>query len=530
MFRFKNGYFSKVDCPKVTRNEKCNLLGCIFKHPQDKELTLRKRPTDSQDDNIVHKKADIKSDKTPESEPEKENDIKFLIPKQISHILISRAQRIHNVKLLVELYRSTSATPNKQALQKEYDIITNSRSIETYQNSVDKLLGKESGSKLPFHDPKHILPKAIVGSGAPAMLPERRKFIELMVESIKKSDPSCKTPISKAIDEEFKIAVESSSSTYKQHIKRKLYELQHPEKAKNNATLGIVIKDDIYWKYLNEVVIPVKKLAQFGYIMEIPKPLDEVKDERICRRCKNDFKLSEVTNKVQCHYHPGKFYKVSKNLRRYDCCGGESMDDTCTVGEHHVFYWDNPEEMNHAIPFKKTKDFLAVKNSASFKCLGVDCEMGFTSMGFELLRITAIDFFSGEEVLDLLVKPKGQVLDLNTKWSGIARIEESAMDFNALIELLGEIMDQQTILIGHGLENDMNTMRLIHDRIIDTAVLYPPHKATPTFRYSLKQLSFEYLGRTIQSGEHDSGEDALSAIDIVKHFLRKSIEQDIRNQ
>lgn len=523
MFRFKNGYFATVDCPKVKSNEKCTILNCVFRHSQDKDLSLKKRTLPTEDKES-HKKADTNPEKSPTHESEKESDAKFLIPKQVSHILIGRSQRIQNVKRLVEVYR-TSATPNKQALQKEYDIITSNRTVEAYQNAVDKLFGEEINSMGPGVDPKHILPKAIVGSGAPATLPERKRFIELMVDSIKKFEPSHLTPILKAIDEEFKVAVDSTSSTYKQHIKRKLYELQHPGKSKGNMASIIVIKDEVYWKYLNETTIPVKKLAKFGYIMEIPEPLEELKDERTCKRCKNDFKLSEVTNKVQCHYHSGKYYKVGHNVRRYDCCGGESMDDTCTVGDHHVFYWDNPKEMNMAIPFRKTRDFLKAENPAAFKCLGVDCEMGFTSMGFELLRITAIDFFSGEEVLDLLVRPKGEVLDLNTKWSGIARIEESAMEFNALIELLGEIMDQETILIGHGLENDMNTMRLIHDRIIDTAILYPPHKATPTFRYSLKQLAFEFLGRTIQSGEHDSGEDALTAIDIVKHFLRKIIEQ-----
>ena len=37
---------------------------------------------------------------------------------------------------------------------------------------------------------------------------------------------------------------------------------------------------------------------------------------------------------------------------------------------------------------------------------------------------------------------------------------------------LGEIMDSETILIGHGLENDMNAMRLIHENIIDTSILF----------------------------------------------------------
>ena len=147
--------------------------------------------------------------------------------------------------------------------------------------------------------------------------------------------------------------------------------------------------------------------------------------------------------------------------------------------------------------------------------------MGFTTRGFELLRITAVDFFSGEDIIDILVRPKGEVIDLNTKWSGIAEIKEEALNFEDLIRLLGEVIDSNTILIGHGLENDMNSMRLIHERIIDTAVLYPKHKTSPKFRFPLKYLTFKYLGRTIQSGEHDSSEDSLAAIDVVKYFINQ---------
>ncbi|KAM9924720.1 hypothetical protein OXX59_004340 [Metschnikowia pulcherrima] len=155
--------------------------------------------------------------------------------------------------------------------------------------------------------------------------------------------------------------------------------------------------------------------------------------------------------------------------------------------------------------------------------------MGYTTKGFELLRITAVDFFSGESVLDILVRPKGKVLDLNTKWSGVAEIKEEAVSFEDSIMLLGEIADANTVMVGHGLENDMNAMRLIHNKLVDTAVLYPKHKTSPTFRFSLKQLTFQYLGRNIQAGEHDSGEDSLAAIDVTKYFIEQDLERAKRN-
>lgn len=214
--------------------------------------------------------------------------------------------------------------------------------------------------------------------------------------------------------------------------------------------------------------------------------------------------------------------KKDKNTRIYTCCGAEVSPDTdpCERAEHHVFSWSNPGEMQFFLPYKSTEDLFPTSDNA-YKALGIDCEMGFTTQGFELLRITAMDFLSGKEVIDILVKPLGEVVDLNTKFSGVAAIKEDADTFQEGIARLASVMDHNTILVGHGLENDLNAMRLLHKRVVDTAILYPRHKATPKFRYSLKQLSFEFLGRVIQTGEHDSGEDSLAAIDVVKHFIKK---------
>ncbi len=42
-------------------------------------------------------------------------------------------------------------------------------------------------------------------------------------------------------------------------------------------------------------------------------------------------------------------------------------------------------------------------------------------------------------------------------------------------QLLGMIF-AETILIGHSLHNDLRVLRLIHSRVIDTAILFPHPK------------------------------------------------------
>jgi RNA exonuclease 1 len=61
------------------------------------------------------------------------------------------------------------------------------------------------------------------------------------------------------------------------------------------------------------------------------------------------------------------------------------------------------------------------------------------------------------------------------------------MDLTGIRAVLNTIIDSNTIIIGHSLENDLKTLRIIHGRCIDTALLLP-HKAGKPYRRSLKEL------------------------------------------
>jgi RNA exonuclease 1 len=59
---------------------------------------------------------------------------------------------------------------------------------------------------------------------------------------------------------------------------------------------------------------------------------------------------------------------------------------------------------------------------------------------------------------------------------------------------LDNLINSETILVGHALDNDLKTMRIIHHKCVDTAILFP-HRAGPPYRRALKdlyvQLSFQ---------------------------------------
>lgn len=531
MFRPPTNVFAKIPCPELRENGQCAVLNCIFDHiytgtkrrSEDAiaSATKRSKP-DATPQGLA--RSDAQQNGSPAIEKAAEaKDVQMLIPKAlISSVVIPRIDRISNLRSIAKFTqeKNLSSTPNRLAIETEHQIASGSKNVDEYVRNVLDFLGI-SPSRAPKVDPQHIMPLEV--NPAPAMLPARKKYIEHFAAAIRKTQPENKLPVWTAIEAEFKVASTNSATTYSSSMRRKLFELNHPEKVKKSASSGPSKLD--YLRELRALCIPTEKLAKFGYIMEFPNPIDAPSPDRVCHRCKAEFKLKAATEKADCRYHNGKIIKTDLGVRIYLCCGGvlgATDTDPCERSEHHVFYWQNPQEMHWSIPFVRTIDLWGSRQG-SLEAVGIDCEMGYTSRGFELLRITAMDFFSGEEVFDILVRPKGVVLDLNTRWSGVAEIKEEALSFEDSMALLGEVIDSNTVMVGHGLENDMNAMRLIHSRVVDTAILYPKHKATPTFRYSLKQLSFQYLGRNIQGGQHDSGEDSLAAIDITKHF----IEQDL---
>jgi RNA exonuclease 1 len=79
------------------------------------------------------------------------------------------------------------------------------------------------------------------------------------------------------------------------------------------------------------------------------------------------------------------------------------------------------------------------------------------------------------------------------------------------------LVSSETVLVGHGLENDLRALQVTHARCVDTSVLYAHPRGFP-LRYKLKALAKDHLKIMIQRGGagtfggHDSAEDAGSAV------------------
>lgn len=84
--------------------------------------------------------------------------------------------------------------------------------------------------------------------------------------------------------------------------------------------------------------------------------------------------------------------------------------------------------------------------------------------------------------------------------------------------LLLSYLAPETPLLGHALENDLNSVRLVHPTLVDTVLLFPIRAGLPA-RPALKGLVKGLLGKEIQTAGaagHDSLEDARSTGELVR--------------
>ncbi|KAA0199884.1 Exonuclease, partial [Fasciolopsis buskii] len=151
--------------------------------------------------------------------------------------------------------------------------------------------------------------------------------------------------------------------------------------------------------------------------------------------------------------------------------------------------------------------------------IAIDCE--FVGVGYDgkdnaLARVSIVNQF-GHVLLDTLVRPEERVVDYRTRFSGIRpedlRPGGPARPFRAVHKEVAKLC-QGRVLVGHSIGNDLKVLMISHPRrsIRDTSK-YRPFRALFGGRIpSLRALTERVLGVQVQTGEHDSIEDARAAM------------------
>lgn len=199
--------------------------------------------------------------------------------------------------------------------------------------------------------------------------------------------------------------------------------------------------------------------------------------------------------------------------------------------KHAAFCRTLPESTVQEIEdFLHSKSSTVTSSSRVRSIVAVDCEMCETLEGLEVTRVTVVDNLN-KILFDSLVKPDRPIINYRTAFSGITENLLSSVTTKlcqvqvALIRMISE----DSILVGHSLDNDLKALQLSHRRCIDTAVLFPHARGYP-YRMKLKQLAEEFLQLKIQRGaSHDSAEDARAAMQLVMAKLEHGPQFGIKS-
>ena len=151
--------------------------------------------------------------------------------------------------------------------------------------------------------------------------------------------------------------------------------------------------------------------------------------------------------------------------------------------------------------------------------VAMDCEMvGTADSKSVLARVVLLDW-KGRLLFDSYVKPEQEVTDYRTFVSGITADDLRDAPSFAMVRHQVQEMIHDKILVGHGLENDLTALQVLHPwwMMRDTAYYQPfmalkqIHGASFYGPRKLRDLCRTKLHREIQTGQHCPAEDARAA-------------------
>ncbi|XP_058978125.1 uncharacterized protein LOC101888243 isoform X2 [Musca domestica] len=257
--------------------------------------------------------------------------------------------------------------------------------------------------------------------------------------------------------------------------------------------------------------------------------------EKQCVRCSKMFEVNsegEYLTFEPCTYHWGKANNVYNGkcyVNIYSCCQGEESSEGCSQHPLHVWNGAVVGINGPYSDFVHTRPRSEKQKNRHPKIYAIDCEMSYTGLGLEVTKVTVVGY-DGSLVYEHFVRPQAEIIDYNTRFSGITE-KDLSPDSNNSIKTFAQVQqdllklfDADTILIGHGLDNDLRVLRLVHKTIVDTSLIFS-HSTGYPYRRSLKNLTKSFLKRDIQCSDsgHSSFEDSRACLELMLWKVRKDL-------
>lgn len=154
--------------------------------------------------------------------------------------------------------------------------------------------------------------------------------------------------------------------------------------------------------------------------------------------------------------------------------------------------------------------------------------------GSEVIFLSAVDFVTGAVLLNHYVSPTRKIANWGTRIHGITRGDvesatargEALRGWKGARDAVWKLIDENTILVGHALQNDLDILRMLHSRVVDSAVL-AREAVGENRQWGLALLCHELLKIDFRDNKrkiHNCLEDVLATRDVVLYCIRHQDE------
>jgi len=219
-------------------------------------------------------------------------------------------------------------------------------------------------------------------------------------------------------------------------------------------------------------------------------------------------------------HRSSQFKRLQNQNRPYKCCN--SKDRGCLTLPTHDFQL-SLRAIKH-IDYRKTPAPSAV---AKFRAVVLDCEMaGVASGAGEVIMLCVTEYVTGAVLLNRYVNPSEKITQMRSSIHGISKSTlndaisqgQTLSGWEGARSELWKYIDDNTILVGHALENDLDGLRMIHPRVVDSGILSRKEVGVHYLGGSLAALCSDLLNVEIRKNKgatHDCLEDVLATREVV---------------
>lgn len=201
---------------------------------------------------------------------------------------------------------------------------------------------------------------------------------------------------------------------------------------------------------------------------------------------------------------------------------------------HQLGYFRSSEAVPHLFEFAPQASPFYPKRCA----VALDCEMvgSRDDKGKEhsvLARLSVVDYLTSNVIIDALVQPDVKVTDWRTRYSGVTlgAMNAAVRSGRALRGTAGaraelwKYVDQETVIVGQSLRNDLDALQMVHLRLVDSGIVTAEAiNVGSKSLVALKTTCLELLDIKIQQANrrgHDSVEDSMAAREVVLFCLNE---------